>query len=131
MAIRPEGVGVFAPAKINLSLKILRRRSDGFHEIETVIAPISLCDQIKIEQRSGKQEIAFRCDEPSVPKGEDNIVVRAANAFFEETKITSGVSIALKKTIPHGAGLVPNSKKHQKRESLRRLNLRRRLPLRR
>jgi 4-diphosphocytidyl-2-C-methyl-D-erythritol kinase len=40
-----------------------------------------------------------------VPKGEDNIVVRAANAFFEETKITSGVSIALKKTIPHGAGL--------------------------
>src|SRR4029450_11055297 len=63
------------------------------------------CDEIKIEQRSGKQEIAFRCDDPSVPKGEDNIVVRAANAFFEETKITSGVSIALKKTIPHGAGL--------------------------
>ena len=96
---------VIAPAKINLSLKVLGRRSDGFHEIETFIAPISLCDEIKIEQRSGKQEIAFRCDDPSVPKGEDNIVVRAANAFFEETKITSGVSIALKKTIPHGAGL--------------------------
>src|SRR6478609_5041134 len=96
---------VIAPAKINLSLRVLGRRRDGFHEIETFIAPISLCDQIKIEQRSGKQEIAFRCDEPSVPKGEDNIVVRAANAFFEETKITSGVSIALKKTIPHGAGL--------------------------
>jgi len=96
---------VIAPAKINLSLRVLGRRSDGFHEIETFIAPISLCDEIKIEQRSGKQEIAFRCDDPSVPKGEDNIVVRAANAFFEETKITSGVSIALKKTIPHGAGL--------------------------
>ena len=96
---------VIAPAKINLSLRVLGRRSDGFHEIETLIAPISLCDEIKIEQRSGKQEIAFRCDDPSVPKGEDNIVVRAANAFFEETKITSGISIVLKKTIPHGAGL--------------------------
>ncbi len=96
---------VIAPAKINLSLRVLGRRSDGFHEIETLIAPISLCDEIEIEQRSGKQEIAFRCDDPSVPKGEDNIVVRAANVFFEETKITSGVSIALKKRIPHGAGL--------------------------
>jgi 4-diphosphocytidyl-2-C-methyl-D-erythritol kinase len=96
---------VIAPAKINLSLRVLGRRSDGFHEIETFIAPISFCDEIKIEQRSGKQEVAFRCDDPSVPKGDDNIVVRAANAFFEETKITSGVSIALKKRIPHGAGL--------------------------
>jgi len=96
---------VIAPAKINLSLRVLGRRSDGFHEIETLIAPISLCDEILIEQRSGKQQIAFRCDDPSVPKGEDNIVVRAANVFFEETKVTSGVAIVLKKTIPHGAGL--------------------------
>ena len=96
---------VMAPAKINLSLRILGRRSDGFHEIETFIAPISLCDEIKIEQRSGKQEIAFWCDDPSVPKGEDNIVVRAANIFFQKTKITSSISIALKKRIPHGAGL--------------------------
>jgi 4-diphosphocytidyl-2-C-methyl-D-erythritol kinase len=96
---------VIAPAKINLSLRVLGRRSDGFHEIETFIAPISLCDEIKIERRSGKQEIAFRCDDQSMPKGEDNIVVRAANAFVEETKISSGVSIALKKRIPHGAGL--------------------------
>jgi 4-diphosphocytidyl-2-C-methyl-D-erythritol kinase len=96
---------VIAPAKINLSLKVLDCRSDGFHEIETLIAPISLCDEIKIERRSGKQRIAFRCDDPSVPKGEDNIVVRAANVFFEETKITSGISITLQKKIPHGAGL--------------------------
>jgi len=97
---------VMAPAKINLSLRVLGRRSDDFHEIETFIAPISLCDEIKIEQRrSGKQEIAFRCDDPSVPKGEDNLVVRAANVFFEETKVSSGVSIVLKKRIPHGAGL--------------------------
>jgi len=96
---------IIAPAKINLSLRVLGRRSDGFHEIETFIAPISICDEIKIEQRSGKQKIAFRCDDSSVPKGEDNIVVRAANVFFKETKITSGIFIELKKRIPHGAGL--------------------------
>jgi len=96
---------VMAPAKINLSLRVLGRRRDGFHDIETFIAPISLCDEIRIEQRSGKQGIAFRCDDPSLPKHEDNIVVRAANVFFEETNITSGVSIELKKAIPHGAGL--------------------------
>jgi len=96
---------VIAPAKINLSLRVLGRRSDGFHDIETFVTPISLCDKIKIEQRSGKQTIAFRCDDPSVPKGEDNLVVRAAMIFFEETKISTGISIELKKRIPHGAGL--------------------------
>src|SRR5215472_13448103 len=96
---------VIAPAKINLSLRVVGRRSDGFHEIETFITPISLCDKINIEQRSGKQTIAFRCDDPSVPKGEDNLVVRAAKIFFEETNISSGISIELKKRIPHGAGL--------------------------
>ena len=96
---------VIAPAKINLSLRIHGPRSDGFHEIETFIAPISLCDEIKIARCHGKQEIAFRCDDPLVPKGEDNIVMRAANVFFEETQIASGVSIELKKRIPHGAGL--------------------------
>lgn len=96
---------VLAPAKINLSLRVLERRGDGFHEIETFIAPISLCDEINIERRCGKQKITFQCDDPSVPKGKANIVVRAANVFFEQMKITSGLSIALKKMIPHGAGL--------------------------
>jgi 4-diphosphocytidyl-2-C-methyl-D-erythritol kinase len=96
---------VIAPAKINLSLRVLGRRRDGFHEIETFIAPISLYDEIKIEPRSGKEEIAFRCDDPSMPKGEENLVVRAAQVFFEETQISSGISIVLKKRIPHGAGL--------------------------
>jgi len=94
-----------APAKINLSLRVLGRRSDGFHEIETFIAPISLCDEVKIEHRRGKKRITLRCDDPSVPKGEANIVVQAVKIFFEETKITGGVSIELKKSIPHGAGL--------------------------
>jgi 4-diphosphocytidyl-2-C-methyl-D-erythritol kinase len=96
---------VLAPAKINLSLKILGRRNDGFHELDTVIAPISLYDEIRIDKgRSGKG-IEFRCDDPSVPQGDDNLAVRAAKAFFETTKIEPMVSIELKKKIPHGAGL--------------------------
>src|SRR4029434_320209 len=96
---------VFAPAKINLSLKIFSRREDGFHEIETFIVPISLCDEIKIDQGDAKKGIEFRCDDASVPDGEDNLAVRAAKTFLEATKVKSGVAIELKKRIPHGAGL--------------------------
>src|SRR5881409_2603838 len=96
---------VFAPAKINLSLKILGRRDDGFHEIETLIAQISLCEEIKIDKNDAQRGIRFRCDDPSVPQGDDNLAVRAAKAFFKKMKIKSGVLIELKKKIPHGAGL--------------------------
>jgi 4-diphosphocytidyl-2-C-methyl-D-erythritol kinase len=95
---------VLAPAKINLSLKILGRRNDGFHELDTVIAPISLYDEIGIDKRPEKG-IKSHCDDPSVPQGDDNLAVRAANAFFETTKIEPAISIELKKKIPHGAGL--------------------------
>jgi 4-diphosphocytidyl-2-C-methyl-D-erythritol kinase len=96
---------VFAPAKINLSLKILSQRKGGFHEIETLIAPVSLHDEIKIDKVDVGRRIKFRCDDPLVPRGEDNLVVRAANRFFAATKLTPAVSIELKKKIPHGAGL--------------------------
>jgi 4-diphosphocytidyl-2-C-methyl-D-erythritol kinase len=94
---------VFAPAKINLSLKILGRRNDGFHELDTLIAPISLYDGLRIDK--GRHGIKFRGDDPSVPQGDDNLAVRAAKAFFETTKIEPAISIELKKKIPHGAGL--------------------------
>jgi 4-diphosphocytidyl-2-C-methyl-D-erythritol kinase len=96
---------VRAPAKINLSLKILGRRNDGFHEVDTLIAPISLYDGIKIDKGAAGKGIEFRCDNPSVPQGDDNLAVRAAKAFFETTKIDPAVSIELEKKIPHGAGL--------------------------
>jgi 4-diphosphocytidyl-2-C-methyl-D-erythritol kinase len=96
---------VLAPAKVNLSLRILGRRSDDFHEIETPIAPISFYDEIKIQTRSVTHGIEFRCDDRLVPKGEDNLVVRAAKVFFETMKLEAGVSIVLRKKIPHGAGL--------------------------
>ena len=94
---------VFAPAKINLSLKIPGRRNDGFHDLDTLIVPISLYDELRIDK--GRHGIKFRCDDPSVPQGDDNLAVRAAKAFFETTKIEPAISMDLKKKIPHGAGL--------------------------
>ena len=91
-----------APAKINLSFRILRRREDGFHEIETLMAPVSLYDEITIEPN--KSGIQFDCDNVSLA-GSDNLVVRAAELFFEKTKTKPAVAINLKKNIPHGAGL--------------------------
>src|SRR6266705_1035071 len=103
MTIEMQTMQVLAPAKINLSLKILGRRDDGFHEIETLISPISLADKIDIEPQS--RWIDFMCDDRSVPPGDENLVVRAAKLFFEKTKVTAGVGIKLQKQIPHCAGL--------------------------
>ena len=96
---------VRAPAKINLSLQILERRPDGFHEIETLMAPISLFDSIAIELSAETREITFRCDDESLPMGEDNLVVRAARSFLRAAEIEQGLRIELQKNIPHGAGL--------------------------
>jgi 4-diphosphocytidyl-2-C-methyl-D-erythritol kinase len=96
---------VFAPAKINLSLKILGRRPDGFHDLETFITPISLVDELKIDKKEKGEGIQFYCDDPSVPLGDENLVVIAARKFFEATKLTPSISINLQKKIPHGAGL--------------------------
>lgn len=94
---------LLAPAKINLSLRILNRRADGFHEIDTLIAPISLYDELSVEKNKGG--IKFLCDEPSVPTGDDNLVVWAAKIFFERTNLKPAVAIELRKKIPQGAGL--------------------------
>src|SRR6059036_1353152 len=96
---------ILAPAKINLSLRILGRRNDGFHELDTLIAPISLYDEIRIDKGRPGKRIEFRCDDSSIPQGDENLAVRAAKAFFDTTKIEPAVSIELKKKIPYGAGL--------------------------
>jgi 4-diphosphocytidyl-2-C-methyl-D-erythritol kinase len=100
-----QDMQVFAPAKINLSFRIKDRRADGFHEIETLMAPISLADRITIERAGDDGEIRFTCDDPSLPAGDDNLVVRAAKLFCQRADIASGITIALEKKIPHGAGL--------------------------
>ncbi|MGI8820779.1 MAG: 4-(cytidine 5'-diphospho)-2-C-methyl-D-erythritol kinase [Chthoniobacterales bacterium] len=101
----PDFIQLRAPAKINLSFRILSRRGDGFHEIETVMAPITLSDGLTIRRAPIKSGIAFVCDDPTLPTGEDNLVVRAARSFFRAAQIEPAVRIELQKKIPHGAGL--------------------------
>lgn len=98
-----------APAKINLSFQILGRREDGFHEIETLMAPISLFDEITLTRGGTDGEIAFTCDDPTLPTGDDNLAVRAARLFLAATRTSDGVVIDLRKVIPHGAGLAGGS----------------------
>ena len=103
MTIEIGDMQVLAPAKVNLSLRILGRRADGFHEIETFITPISLRDELDLEVQS--TGIRLDTDDASLSTGEDNLVVGAAKTFFAETGVNGGVSIHLRKRIPHGAGL--------------------------
>jgi 4-diphosphocytidyl-2-C-methyl-D-erythritol kinase len=95
---------LLAPAKINLNLRILRRRDDGFHEIESLVCPISLFDTIEIEPRKS-DDLLFTCDDPTLPTGDTNLVVRAARLFCAHCGILPHFAITLTKRIPHGAGL--------------------------
>jgi 4-diphosphocytidyl-2-C-methyl-D-erythritol kinase len=96
---------LLAPAKINLSLEIRGRRADGFHDIETLMTPISLCDELTITGAAHTLGIDFRCDDPSLPMGPNNLVIRAAELFSRTTGQKVDVTIQLRKRIPHGAGL--------------------------
>ena len=93
-----------APAKINLSLRVVRRRKDGFHEIETLMAPIAIRDTLEIE-RQDAGGIDFTCSDTMLPTDGTNLVERAACGFFETTRIEPHVRIFLQKETPHGAGL--------------------------
>ncbi len=99
-----DRIELFAPAKINLTLEVKRRREDGFHEIESLLVPIALCDRLEIA-RQAAEGIVLACDDPTLPTGEENLVVRAANLFCNSLHVPPNLRIALEKKIPHGAGL--------------------------
>lgn len=97
-----------ARAKINLTLDILSKRPDGYHEIETVMHSVSLEDEVT-GCETGGGGIRVLCDDLRLPQGGD-IVYRAAARFFEYTGINNtGISFEIKKKIPLGAGLAGGS----------------------
>lgn len=96
---------LLAPAKINLSLDILGRRPDGYHNLRMVMQSISLYDRVSLESAE-KTGVEVCCSEDSVPCDEKNTVVRAAYAFFCATGIQSeGLLFRIEKKIPQQAGL--------------------------
>jgi 4-diphosphocytidyl-2-C-methyl-D-erythritol kinase len=94
---------VFAHAKINLGLHILRRREDGYHDIETVFHRVVPADEI-ILSRMGRG-IELTTDDRDLPTDRRNLCVAATEAFIEMFGCEGGVRIELKKSVPSGAGL--------------------------
>ena len=97
-------IELLAPAKVNLSLRVLGKRPDGFHELESLVTPISVFDRLEIDHRE-EPGIAFSCDDASLPTGDDNLAVRAARLFCASCGLEPNLRLALAKQIPHGAGL--------------------------
>lgn len=102
-------VKVKAPAKINLSLDVLRRRADGYHDVSMVMQAVSLYDYVTVEALDTR-EIEIFCDYPDVPCNKKNIAYKCAEAFFNYTKAeNTGIKITIEKNIPAQAGLAGGS----------------------
>jgi len=100
---------IHSPAKINLFLHVIGRRADGYHEIFTLMSPLTFGDEIRIAAIS--EGLQVRCDHPQVPEDESNLAYRAAEVFFraqtsrQGNSLPSGIRISIQKQIPVGAGL--------------------------
>ena len=92
-----------SPCKVNLILNILGKRADGFHELETVMQPVNLCDELAFEP--GGVGVQLSCNDISLPTDVRNLVFRAAQNFVAAANISDGVKIHLEKKIPLAAGL--------------------------
>ena len=93
-----------SPAKINLALRVVARRPGGYHELESLVARIALCDTINVARRDDGQ-LTLACDEPGVPTDEQNLAMRAARVLADAAGVDEGVHIEIHKRIPAGAGL--------------------------
>lgn len=94
---------MLSPAKLNLSLRVLSKRPDGFHEIETLMVKLpGLADEITILPA---ESFSFTCSDPTLPTDSRNLVVKAVEAIAEKSGQPQHFQIHLEKRIPHGAGL--------------------------
>lgn len=96
-----------APAKINLTLDILGRRPDGYHEIATTMHQVDLTDAVEVHSRASG--IVVQHDQPGLSSGEDNLAYRAARLLRDQAGLSRGLLIRLEKHIPLAAGLAGGS----------------------
>ena len=101
-----------APAKINLTLRVVGRRADGYHLIDSIMVPVSLYDEIEIRKRGSTarhgrvdEMIRITCGHAALPLGKENIVYRAAERIMKKAGKLQPVWIDIRKRIPVGAGL--------------------------
>src|SRR5690625_4664423 len=93
-----------APAKINLSLDILKKRDDGYNDVEMIMTTIDLYDRIELEELK-QNEIMVSLESKFVPSDERNLAYKAAYIFKQKYNILAGVHIKIEKSIPVSAGL--------------------------
>jgi 4-diphosphocytidyl-2-C-methyl-D-erythritol kinase len=105
-------VKIRAPAKINLRLRVMGKRADGYHLLDTILLPVSLYDEIdisKVRQIGGKtvpkNRLTVSCNDPLVPVGRKNLAYKAALLILSDAKVSARVQIRIHKRIPVGAGL--------------------------
>jgi 4-diphosphocytidyl-2-C-methyl-D-erythritol kinase len=92
-----------SPCKVNLILNILGKRADGFHELETVMQPVNICDELTFDRAGTGLQLS--CSSSDLPVDAKNLVHRAATAFLAAAKITDGVRIHLQKKLPLAGGI--------------------------
>ncbi len=100
-----QGIHITAPAKINIILKVLNQRNDGYHNLWSLMHTVGLVDQLRFQLLPHRTEIQLRCDHPDVPTDSSNLIVRAATLLLKQTNQSVGVLVELQKGIPMGAGL--------------------------
>jgi len=94
-----------SPAKINLWLRVLGKRTDGFHEVHTRLCRLALGDTIEIDHLGDGTNVTLTCTDPTVPVDETNLAMKALRAFESRTGRQSSWCLHLEKRIPAGAGL--------------------------
>lgn len=100
-----SAVTVSAPAKINLVLRIIDRRHDGYHNLWSIMQTVALEDEIEIRLVPHRRGIRLRCDTVQLAGDRSNLIYRAAVAVLEKGQLAVGLDIQLSKRIPMGAGL--------------------------
>ena len=95
----------FPPAKINLHLRVLGKRPDGYHEIETIFQTVSLVDELAVSLRPGGSLSLEVAGDSTVPSSANNLCLQAASRFAQAAGLSFGGKILLRKRIPAGAGL--------------------------
>lgn len=96
-------LSLFSPIKVNLYLRIVRKRPDGYHDLETVMAPLDFGDTLTFA--TAERGITMSCDNPALPTDDTNLVVRAAKRLAERFAVKRGAHIALTKRAPLAAGV--------------------------
>jgi len=95
-------MGIAAPAKLNLGLAVVGRRTDGYHKLVTLFVTLALADTVRVEPAT---TLTLISDDPALTTGDDNLCLRAARALQTATGTSAGARISLTKRIPVAAGL--------------------------